>query len=112
MGKEEMSISSEDPKLGAILYDNVSRGFRRTFLYLGVQILFALLVLTVIKSFEEIEEYKIQLFVGVALFWLAGSGVILFKMVSDYRKSILCPRCGQPYNIGAFGNVPFAKKCQ
>jgi hypothetical protein len=107
-----MSLESDESQLGAELSQNVKRGIRRVIFNFGQLIILSVLVAPGLLVAETYPEQKNLVIAFVALIWFLGSGIIFYKLMSEYNKSIICPRCHQPYNLGSFGNVPFTKKCQ
>ena len=107
-----MPLSSEEAKLGYELNQKVKAGFRKTVFYIVYWFVFSTLISPILMVAENFSNLQQAAFVSFALIWFSGSGYLFYKMISAFKKSIMCPRCNQPYNVGSFGNVPFTKKCQ
>ena len=107
-----MSLNSEPKQLEDELKKRVSDGFRKILLYFGLLIVFATFLLPLMKLAEDFSGSRVIIMIGIAFVFFGGSGFIFYRLISVYRRSIICPRCVYPYNIGPLGNVPFARKCQ
>lgn len=107
-----MQLRNDDGQLGYELFMNVKTGFHKSVVCLVTWVIFSIIVSPIFKISEMYPSFKNVVLISFILVWFSGSGFIFYKMISIFRKSIICPRCNQPYIVGSFGNVPFAKKCQ
>lgn len=100
-------IKSES-ELSIELKRGIQVGFKSSILYLFILIP----AWGALSLFLMINVHQSKLFFVLSAF--CGWGFLIFKFYKVYKRSIVCPRCNNPYNMSNDFSVriPFVKKCQ
>lgn len=102
----------QDTRLGQQLKTNLRVGFRHTILCLLAWVISGVMLSPILLLGEKDPEYKWPAQLWFATIWIGISYFIFRRMIKVYCQSISCPKCGHAFNVGAFGNVSFSRKCR
>jgi hypothetical protein len=106
-----MQLDEANLNYGVELKNKIRVGFKRVLGYFARWVILTIIlspILFVGRHYPNLKSSAMILFAGS---WFSSTGVIFYRMLKTYQESIICPRCGKPYNVGQFGNIPFARKC-